>query len=725
MYRQNLGSSPVKIIFSIAFICLLILSVFSYNRLRQLFSSAEIVTSSSQAKLELEKILSVVSDAERQQRGFLITKDQRLFNDYRKAIDILPVQLSKVKESMDDSPSQSFRFQKLEKLVNDKALQLQAVIMDQDSLTRVQLISSGRRIMSEMRKITAEMSAEEDKLLESRINIFNSESRFTPFVTITLILFALLVLVLTYWRITRDLDKSSRLQKQLEEQSEMFRKRSVLYEHMLGASVDMVTVVDKSHKVIAVNPSAEAFLSQTYKDVFGRTLSELRPGIENEKAFEGIKKAFEGEMVSYHEYRTSFNDSKYWDLYFTPLMVDGEIYAVMVTAHDNTEVLKMYEELRQNEERYHRMVEGVSDYAIIFLNREGVIENWNMGAEKIKGYSANEIIGKNFSVFYPEKERVEQVPAKLLENAARNGMATHEGWRVRKDGSKFWSNTLITAIRNDHGDIIGFTKVTRDLTEKKRSDEQLQKHAAILERKNRDLESMNNELQSFAYVASHDLQEPLRKIQTFSDRILENEYDNLSDRGKDYFDRMKNASSRMRNLIEDLLNYARANGAGHEKKDTGLEALLRDAKTELKDSIDEKGAEINLESDCTIRVIPFQFSQIFQNLLSNSIKFSKPGVPPRINISCKTWKGSELHPELEAGKNYQLLQFTDNGIGFDMQYSKKIFEIFQRLHGKHEYSGTGIGLAICKKIVESHDGLMTAESIPGEGSTFNIYLPAA
>lgn len=385
---------------------------------------------------------------------------------------------------------------------------------------------------------------------------------------------------------------------------------------------------------------------------------------------------------------------------------------------------KLNEDLVKSEARYHLMIDEVQDYAIIYLNQNGDIENWNKGAEKIKGYTADEIIGKNFSVFYTEQDQKANTPKKLLNQALTSGKVTHEGWRVRKDGTFFWANIAITAIHDESSNIIGFSKVTHDLTEKKQASDQLKINSEQLEQKNKELEKMNAELQSFAYVSSHDLQEPLRKIQTFANRILEKEYQNLSDAGKDYFSRMQKAANRMQLLIEDLLDYSRTNTSERIFKDADIKEIITDVKNEFKDTISEKNAVIEVEIPQRATVIPFQFRQLIHNLIGNSLKFSKPDTPPHITLKSEIVQGSQSgHTNLMANKNYFHLTVSDNGIGFESQYKDRIFEVFQRLHGKTEYKGTGIGLAIVKKIVENHNGLIVANGEVNKGARFDIYIP--
>jgi PAS domain S-box-containing protein len=388
------------------------------------------------------------------------------------------------------------------------------------------------------------------------------------------------------------------------------------------------------------------------------------------------------------------------------------------------ELSQINESLRKSEERYHLMVEEVQDYAILYLNHEGIIENWNVGAEKIKGYRAEEIIGKYFSVFYTEEDRKSNLPQKLLNLAIEKGKATQEGWRVRKDGTHFWASVVITAIHNKKNQVIGFSKVTHDLTEKKRASDKLKQNALELEQKNTELEQMNKELQSFAYISSHDLQEPLRKIQTFATQIMEKELDNLSETGKDKFLRMQNAAQRMQTLINDLLSYSRTNIQERVFEKTDLAKIIDEVKDDLKEELEHQDAIIEVEKTCNADVIPFQFRQLLYNLVSNSLKFSKPETHSIIKVKCEIAKGSALdHDKLNAETNYCHIKITDNGIGFEQQYSSKIFEVFQRLHGKLEYTGTGIGLAIVKKIVDNHNGIITATGEQNIGATFDIYIP--
>lgn len=393
-------------------------------------------------------------------------------------------------------------------------------------------------------------------------------------------------------------------------------------------------------------------------------------------------------------------------------------------AERTADLQRKNEELRQSEERYHHMTAEVEDYAILLMSVEGNIQNWNKGAEKIKGYKASEIIGKNFRQFYTKEDQEIGLPERLINTAAEKGKAAHEGWRVRKDGSKFWGSIVITALHNSNNDVIGFSKVTRDLTERKMIEDRLNAYAGQLELKSQALERSNAELSSFSYVASHDMQEPLRKIQAFGNLILNSEAANLSQQGKDYFGRMVKAASRMQNLIDSLLEFSRTSTAAINFEKSDLNLLVDEVKKDMRELIEETHTDIQHDPLPSLAVIPFQVKQLLANLFGNAIKYAKPGEHPVIRIRGAYVKGNKLeHPHAQEDREYYKLSVIDNGIGFEKEYAAKIFELFQRLHGRNEYSGSGVGLAICKKIAENHGGFITAEGEPGKGAKFHFYIP--
>jgi signal transduction histidine kinase len=269
----------------------------------------------------------------------------------------------------------------------------------------------------------------------------------------------------------------------------------------------------------------------------------------------------------------------------------------------------------------------------------------------------------------------------------------------------------------------------QDITKQKLFERQLERQ--VLERtkqlaeNNLELAKINKELQSFAYISSHDLQEPLRKIQTFASRILENEKANLSEKGKDLFMRMQKSAERMQSLIDDLLAYSRTHTLEHDFKRVNLNTIIEKVRQDLEEEIQKVHGTIVTGELCEVNIIPFQFQQLFLNLFSNSIKFSNPGKPLDITINTEHIKGSALqHLKLNGNTIYCHITVADNGIGFESQYNDKVFELFQRLHNRYEYQGTGVGLAIVKRIVENHNGIITASGEEGKGATFNIYLPA-
>ena len=246
----------------------------------------------------------------------------------------------------------------------------------------------------------------------------------------------------------------------------------------------------------------------------------------------------------------------------------------------------------------------------------------------------------------------------------------------------------------------------------------------VLEERNFELERNNEELSAFNHVASHDLQEPLRKIQTFLSRLEEKEKDNLSDAGKKYMQRIVTAAARMRLLIDDLLQYSRTNKSDQAIENVDLNEIFENAKLHLSEEIKDKKALITSEDLPNGLVIPFQMQQLFTNLLGNALKYSKEDVTPHIKVAyskIKSTDDSRLDPK--KSDYYHKIEFKDNGIGFEQEYADKIFELFNRLHNRDAYSGTGIGLSICKKIVENHKGIIYATGIPNQGSTFTILLP--
>lgn len=360
-------------------------------------------------------------------------------------------------------------------------------------------------------------------------------------------------------------------------------------------------------------------------------------------------------------------------------------------------------ELTNKQNYLFKLVNEIQDYAIILLDAYGNIQNWNAGAQRIKGYTEDEILGKNFRLFYTKSDQENDLPTKLIETAKLHKVANDEGWRVKKNGETFWGSISINAIHDDTGEVIAFGKITRDLSLRKQAEDANLQHLQEMKHK-------NEELEQFTYIASHDLQEPLRSIISFTS-LIEDEFTGNEDTELlTYNNYIKMAAKRMETLVRGLLDYSRL-GKERTLVDVNCNSLLADVLIDMNLYIKEHNAQITFDELPTVKAYSLELRLLFQNLIGNAIKFSKKEETPVLHIAA----------QIEG--DAWIFSVTDNGIGIEENHLEQIFVIFKRLHNRLDYEGTGIGLSHCKKIIHLHGGKIWVESVFGQGSTFKFTLP--
>lgn len=359
--------------------------------------------------------------------------------------------------------------------------------------------------------------------------------------------------------------------------------------------------------------------------------------------------------------------------------------------------------LRESEEKNRMMIEAVKDYMILRLDSTGRILSWNLGGERITGYSSGEIIGKHFSCFYSPEDIEKRKPDFDL-SAAREGKAEVEGWRVRKEGVRFWANVILTPLKDAEGRIVGYSQVTRDVTERKRaSDELLKRNDMIM--------AANKELEAFSYSVSHDLRAPLRHIDGFVDLMQKNS-SGLDDKTRRYLGIISDSAKQMGMLIDDLLVFSRMGRTEMRRGRVQLKPLFEEVIHDVAADIKNRNIEWKMAELPEVKGDSAMLRLAAVNLVSNAVKYTGPRDPARIEVGTLNGKSDET-----------VIFVKDNGVGFDMQYADKLFGVFQRLHSSDDFEGTGIGLANVRRIISRHGGRTWAESTQGNGATFYFSLP--
>ncbi len=359
---------------------------------------------------------------------------------------------------------------------------------------------------------------------------------------------------------------------------------------------------------------------------------------------------------------------------------------------------KRTEEVRQ---QLAAIIESAAD-PILSKDLDGIIRSWNAGAVRLFGYRADEIIGRPVTLLIPE-DRLDEVSTIDEQLIHGEQVEPSESIRRKKDGTLVPVSVRISPIKNINGRIIGASTIVRDITEQKRAEEQLRTLLAEVERSNRELEQ-------FAYVASHDLQEPLRMVSSYT-QLLEQRYrDKLDDDAREFINYAVDGARRMQRLINDLLEFSRVSTRGRRLEPVDANEVLGTVRANLSVAIEDAGALVTNEELPTVMADPTQLGQLLQNLIGNAIKFNG-AESPRVHIAAYERAGEWV------------FAVRDNGIGIDPEYFDRIFVIFQRLHVTADYPGTGIGLAVCKRIAERHGGRIWVESEPGNGATFSFSIP--
>jgi PAS domain S-box-containing protein len=478
-----------------------------------------------------------------------------------------------------------------------------------------------------------------------------------------------------------------------------------------------IFALDPSGHILSWNTGAELLKGYKPSEIIGRHFSTFYPpeDIAAGKPARELADAVRDGRVEDEGWRIRKDGSRFWaNVVITALRDErGALVGFAKVTRDLTERRGAEEELRESEQRFRLLVHGVRDYAIFMLDPTGCVVSWNEGAQRAKGYTAEEIVGRHFSTFYPAEDVAAGKPARELDIATRTGKYEEEGWRVRKDGSSFWANVLITAIRDAGGSLIGFAKVTRDLTERRAAQERTIADARRLAA----ADASSRTKSEFLTAMSHELRTPINATMGYAELIELGIAGNVSEQQREYLARIRGSQEHLLQIINDLLNYSRieAGQVHYDLTAVPVHEVVDAVFPMVEPQATKKGLALE-HGPCPNGVIALvdraKAEQVVLNLLSNAVKFTPTA--GRIAVNCGT------------RQDRVVVTVRDTGPGIPLEQQVSIFEPFvqlgRSLTSGHE--GTGLGLAISRDLARAMGGDLTVESVPGQGATFTLALPA-